>query len=132
MQDATLYEIAEKFICETWFKVGLKLGLGATELEHLEANNSNEPIARRIFKMLRKWRDRQPRNGEQELRSKDILCQILRETTNKDALDVLEQSPKKPTIDTAQELAAFAGLSDSASSSSRASDDQSPDKPNDG
>lgn len=93
MQDAKLYEVAKKVKCKTWFEVGLKLGLKAIELDHLEENNSRELVERRIFNMLRMWRDRQLSNGGQKLKLNDVLYQVFSDTTNSDALELLEQSP---------------------------------------
>lgn len=87
VKDVNLFEIAKKIKCNNWFELGLKLGLTAIELEQIEENGPPKSVERRIFSMLRVWRDRQKTIGEQELQ---IFHRSLNETNNADALKLLE------------------------------------------
>ena len=92
LSDDKLFEVAGAMKPDTWYQIGLKLGLSAIELDHMEKNNNNSTITRKIFDMLREWRDRQPRDAEQEQRSEELLRRTLEATTNRAAIAKLETS----------------------------------------
>ncbi len=81
-----LYEVAKKLKCNTSYEVGLKLGLSDIELDHLEDNNKDEMADRKMFNLLRMWRDRQGKISDKEVTT---LNRVFRETSNIAALEEL-------------------------------------------
>ena len=74
---------------DSWYPVGLELGLTSIELDQIETDN--KLVVKQTFQMLRLWRDKLPRNVEQETRAIASLKTVLASFTNQEAVNLLSE-----------------------------------------